>query len=230
VMETADPEGEGFASPDTVDGGPGNDVISSRWGPSTVDAGDGNDYVQVSDTAFGGNGTADGSRVEMGAGDDQVVARYVRRLNVDGGVGDDEIAHSLYDGSGRTVTDGGAGNDHLQIATASDVARGSRITVDRRKSRIAARRTMATMRGYEHHKFSGAGMTWVYVGTNAKDDVDAERVGNLRATTYGGRDRVQASRGRDHLDLGRGVDRADGSKRRDTCISVERANSCEVRR
>ena len=86
------------------------------------------------------------------------------------------------------------------------------------------------MRGYEHYRFSGAGITWVYVGTNAKDYINAERVGNLRATTYGGRDRVQASRGRDRLDLGRGVDKADASLRRDTCISVEQAKSCEIRR
>lgn len=230
VMETADPEGEGFASPDVVVGGAGDDVISSRWGATDAHAGDGDDYVQVSDTAFGGNGTADGSRIEGGTGDDEIVARYVRRLRVSGDDGDDEIFHSIYGGPGLTFSSGGDGDDRLAIATATGLKRGSTITVDRRKSYITTKRTVVPMRGYEHHRFTGAGITWVYVGTNAKDDINAERVGNLRATTFGGRDRVQASRGRDHLDLGRGVDTADGSLRRDTCISVERAKSCEVRR
>lgn len=71
VMETVDPEGEGFESPDTVYGGPGDDFISSEWGPLTADGGDGDDYVSISDIDLLGNGTADGSHISGGAGDDR---------------------------------------------------------------------------------------------------------------------------------------------------------------
>ena len=229
VMETADPEGEGFASPDTVDGGPGDDFIRTDWGASDVAAGDGDDYVAVSDSEWS-NGTADGSHIEGGAGDDEIFAQRVRKLHVSGDGGDDEISHSVYGGSGRTVSSGGAGNDRLALSTGGRPTPGTRVTVDRKRSRIASTRTWASMSGYEHHELSGSAINWVYLGTNAKDDVSIGLGRSLRALTFGGSDRVEGSNGSDHLDLGGGVDKADASRRRDTCISVERATSCEVRR
>jgi hypothetical protein len=118
----------------------------------------------------------------------------------------------------------------LTVGSGSKLARSTKITVDRRQSRIRMERTVASMQSYEHHHLYGPGLNWVYVGTNAKDDVSAPRNRSLRAKTFAGRDRVEGTKGRDVLDLGRGVDRADASQGKDTCISAERAKSCEIRR
>ncbi|WP_133241285.1 calcium-binding protein [Nocardioides gansuensis] len=230
VMETVDPEDADHISPDTVDGGAGDDFIVSNWGPSDVAAGDGDDYVAVSTgEPWDSYGSADGSHIEGGAGDDTVFAELVRKLRVSGGGGDDEITHDVFVRGGRTITDGGRGDDRLAVGNGTKLAPSARITVDRRRSRIRIERTVASMRGYEHHRLSGPGLNWVYLGTNAKDDVSAPRNRSLRARTFAGRDRVEGTKGRDVLDLGRGVDRADGGRGRDTCIDAERAKSCEIR-
>lgn len=231
VMETSDPEGEGFASKDTVYAGPGDDFISSYWGPTIAAGEDGDDYIRISDVEVGGNGTADRSYVNGGGGDDEILADFVRDLQVLGDEGDDEISHSLYGRDGRSViSSGGSGNDRLSLTTATGFAPGARITVDRRTSRVATKRTLALTRLFEHHALSDKKINWVYVGTPAKDDVTTRLGRSLRATTFAGRDSVEGTSGPDRLDLGRGRDKADGSRGRDTCISVERAKSCEVRR
>ena len=231
VMETVDPEDADHISPDTVDGGPGDDFIASSWGPSDVVGGDGDDYVAVSTgEVWDSYGSADGSHIDGGAGDDTIFAELVRALRVSGGGGDDEITHDVFPRGSRTITDGGRGDDVLALGSGTTLAPRASITVDRRRARIRVERTVASMRGYEHHRLSGPGLNWVYLGTNAEDDVSAPRNRSLRARTFAGRDRVEGTKGRDVLDLGRGVDRADGARGRDTCIDVERAKSCEVRR
>lgn len=230
VMETRDPEDANHISPDAVDGGGGDDFIVSEWGPTDVTAGAGDDYVAVSTgEPWDSHHTADGSHIEGGGGDDTIFAELVRRLRVRGGGGDDEITHDVFSRGGPTVTDGGRGDDLLTVGSAGKLPPGARITVDRRRSRIRIVRTVASMRGYEHHRLFGPGLNWAYLGTNAKDDVSAPRNRSLRAKTFAGRDRVEGTKGRDVLDLGRGVDRADGSQGRDTCIDAERAKSCEIR-
>lgn len=229
VMETSDAEDEDHISPDAVDGGPGDDFIASQWGPSDVKAGYGDDYVAVSTgEPWDSHGTADGSHIDGGAGDDTIFAELVRTLRVRGGGGDDEITHDVFPRGGRTITVGGRGDDLLTVGSATTLASNARITVDRRRSRIRIERTVASMRGYEHHRLYGPGLNWVYLGTNAEDDVSAPRNRSLRARTFAGRDRVEGTKGRDVLDLGRGMDRADGGKGRDTCIDAERAMSCEI--
>lgn len=231
VMETDDPEGEGFESPDTVHGGSGDDFISSEWGPLTVDGGDGDDYISISDVEAGGNGTADDSIVSGGAGDDTIFAELVRDLQVKGNDGDDDIHHSVFGRSAPSIlSHGGAGNDRLALSTANGFAPGAKITVDRQRSRVTTTRTMATMRAYEHLALSGKKINWVYVGTPAKDDVTTRLGRSLRAQTFAGRDSVEGTSGSDLLDLGRGRDKADGSRGRDTCLSAEKAKSCEIRR
>ena len=86
------------------------------------------------------------------------------------------------------------------------------------------------MRGYEHHRLSGPGLNWVYLGTNAKDDVSAPRNRSLRAKSFAGRDRVEGTKGRvTSSTSGAAWTGADGKQGRDTCIDAERANSCEIR-
>jgi len=53
---------------------------------------------------------------------------------------------------------------------------------------------------------------------------------SLRAFARGGNDDLLGTGGRDLLHGGPGRDRADGSSARDTCVAVERARRCEVRR
>lgn len=230
VMETTDPEGEGFASPDTVYGGAGDDAIHATWGPTDAFGGDGDDYISISSLKAGRIGSADGSHVEGGAGDDTLRANRVRKLRVSGDAGDDDVSNSLYAGSGRTVSNGGTGDDRLALSIGGVLAPGTKITVDRQQARVRTTRTLASMNGYEHHSLSGSAINWIYVGTSAKDDVSTDKGRSLTARTFGGRDHVEATRGRDVLDLGRGADKGDASLGRDTCISIERAKSCEIRR
>ena len=64
VMETNDPEDADHVSPDTVDGGAGDDFIVSGWGPSDVEAGGGDDYVAVSaGDPWDRQDSVDGSRI-----------------------------------------------------------------------------------------------------------------------------------------------------------------------
>jgi Ca2+-binding RTX toxin-like protein len=229
VMETNDPEDADHISADTVDGGAGDDFIVSGWGPSDVEAGGGDDYVAVTaGDPWDRQDSVDGSRVAAGPGNDAVFAPSVGRLRVTGGGGDDEITHDVFPRGGRTVSDGGRGDDRLVLG-GNRLAPRTTITVDRRRSRVRIERTVAAVRGYEHHHLTGPGVSWVYLGTSSADDVSAPRTRSLRARTFAGRDRVTGTTGRDVLDLGRGLDVADGGAGRDACIDVERARSCEVR-
>ena len=53
---------------------------------------------------------------------------------------------------------------------------------------------------------------------------------SVRAFGRGGDDVFSGTGGRDFFDGGRGRDRAAGSSGRDSCVSIERATDCEVRR
>ncbi|HXH80878.1 hypothetical protein [Nocardioides sp.] len=216
-------------SPDTVHGGAGDDTIWSWWGPVTLVAGDGNDSVVVIDE-LDGHGTADGSQISGGNGDDSITALSVRGLQVRGGDGDDQITHDVFALGEPTITDGGRGDDLLTLGSGTKLGVSDRITVDRRRSHIQIERTIASMSGYEHHTLSGPRLNWVYLGTGAKDDVTLRASRSLRAQTFGGRDRVVGTNGRDVLDLGPGVDTVAGRGGPDICLDAERAKSCEVRR
>ncbi len=86
-------ENRGHISPDTVDGGDGRDVIFASWGPLDVVAGNGSDAVVIPN-GKNNSGTADGSRIVGGAGNDFIFAMGIRHLPVQAGSGSEGHHHS----------------------------------------------------------------------------------------------------------------------------------------
>ncbi len=94
------------AGNDRVDGGAGNDVIDTGAGDDYVFAGSGNDTVNAgagNDVVYGGDG------------DDKLYGQSGNDF-VDGGKGNDTV----YGGAGNDILSGGLGNDHIEGHSGDD--------------------------------------------------------------------------------------------------------------
>ncbi len=104
-----------FSAPadvDYLDGGDGNDTITSFAANDIIKGGDGNDQI-------GGGRDIDG-----GNGDDRIEARVA--ANISGGAGNDIIAGSagadtIVGGDGNDAINGGAGSDNISGGNGNDV-------------------------------------------------------------------------------------------------------------
>ncbi|NLF31546.1 MAG: LEPR-XLL domain-containing protein, partial [Planctomycetes bacterium] len=111
---------DGITLPVYVDGGAGDDRITTSRGAAAVFGGEGNDTIVL--------GTADGNVVDAGAGDDRVIGS-TRDDEVHGGAGNDVIDGDLgddrlYGGEGDDQILGGRGNDTIVGGAGDDAIDG----------------------------------------------------------------------------------------------------------
>lgn len=144
-----------------VTGGKADDSIKTGIGPSTVDGGPGNDQITTGDlhSAFGGKGTA---TVNGGDGDDSITVGGAGDT-VNGGAGKDRIAAGL----GANTLDGGDGDDTIGIASDSPLAD----TNPGKAQYVAQKNTIVG--GHGSDKISGgSGPDSIYTGFRIGDPVD----------------------------------------------------------
>ncbi|RYB94129.1 calcium-binding protein [Nocardioides oleivorans] len=216
--------GDGLLSgDDRVSAGPGADEVISYRGADDLDGGAGND-------ALSAMGRDQGARLDGGSGSDYLASAGGSDLFGFGGLDALEV---FVVGRGD-VLDGGPGVDRLTFgASRTVVPRGSRLTVDRSRARIAVDgRKIAGFVDLEGIDFNRAPRLRLltYVGGRGPDHVDGSAARRVRAWGRGGDDRLLGSGGRDLLDGGPGRDVLDGRQGRDRCLAGERLRSCEVRR
>ncbi|KRF37524.1 calcium-binding protein [Nocardioides sp. Soil805] len=206
---------------DVADGGPGTDGLVSSGGTDQLSGDAGNDFLTTSPVTAGS--------LRGGPGKDRVYAEGP--VDVSAGAGKDQIDYVLQPGF-RTEIDGDGGRDSLDLQLSRAFGTGEKVRVDRPRNRITF--TGSTTRlGYfevERLDVSGGHPHWTFVGTRADESLRVLGGRSLTAYGRGGDDVFYGTGGRDLLDGGRGRDRANGSSGRDTCVSVERAVSCERRR
>ena len=206
---------------DVADGGPGTDGLISGGGTDRLSGDGGNDFLTTSPIS--------GGSLRGGPGKDRVYAEGP--VDVSAGAGKDQIDYELQPGT-RTEIDGDGGHDSLRLRLSRAFGTGEKVRVDRPRNRITF--TGSTTRlGYfevERLDVSGGHPHWTFIGTGADERLSVLGGRSLTARGRGGDDSFYGTGGRDLIDGGRGRDRANGSSGRDTCVSVERAISCERRR
>ncbi|QIK74847.1 calcium-binding protein [Nocardioides piscis] len=222
---SADERGLGIVGPegdDVANGGSGRDTLVSHGGTDVLAGGADNDFLHAS--------VASDGLLRGGTGDDRLEARAAPVV-VSAGAGDDEIGYVVRPGV-RNEIDGDGGRDSLSLHLAADFAKGTRVRVDRPRDRIRLTGSRTRIRYHQVEEFFGKGRRarWTFVGTRADERFATKQARWVRAFGRGGDDDLLGTTGRDLLDGGPGRDRAYGDKGRDTCVSIERAADCEVRR
>ena len=247
----------GLSGDDRLCGGPGNDTVKAGRGRDIIDGGTGNDRLEGQkgmDTFVGdGRQRADGADVYLGGPDkDRFELASPGHDRFLGGEGNDQI--NLFGDVSGLRAFGGAGRDSFRVSSYYDItvaggpgrdsisvtgytaAADQRLTVDYRVGEITNTYydSMIRVSGIEatevrmpEEEFTLA--AYVY-GTPGDDEITARGDGlaPLTAFGYGGDDVFQGTAGGDDtLDGGAGTDTADGDDGFDTCISIERAVSCE---
>ena len=128
----------GFYGDDVLDGGGGADILGGSWGDDELFGGAGDDTLDGgygNDTVFGGAGR---DAIRVGRGSDVI----------DAGDGDDELDLFFVGRGGRSVADGGAGRDVLNIRAAHAEttleATGRVLTITRREPGSGADSSLVT--------------------------------------------------------------------------------------
>lgn len=206
---------------DAAVGGAGKDTLASSGGTDRLSGDGGNDFLTTSSASRGS--------LRGGPGKDRLDARG--SVDVSAGSGKDEIGYAVKPGN-RSEIDGDGGRDSLRIRLDRAFGKGERVRVDRPRHRITftGSTTRFAYAEVERLEARGGHAHWTFIGTGADERFSVLGARSLRAFGRGGDDVLGGTGGRDFLDGGPGRDRADGSSGRDTCVRVERARSCEVRR
>lgn len=211
-VELGDGDDEGYISSDvkvpvTFFGGTGNDAIQGNAQPQTMDGGPGNDILegyQGDDTLLGADGA---DKVHGGAGSDRV----------DGGAGDDLVSGDGSEGQWTDVIDGGPGVDRIEtdfsdrtydyVQPALNVTLGGGADDGRPGENDE-------VRGVEKLIFNIAG---TYTGTDADETLEMHQIlGSVKLEGRGGNDRLVGADGPDTLDGGAGDDDLDAGFGDDT--------------
>lgn len=204
-VELGDGDDEGYISSDVkvpvkFFGGTGNDAIQGNAQPQTMDGGPGNDILegyQGDDALSGGDGA---DKVNGGAGTD----------HVDGGAGDDLVSGDGSEGQWTDVIDGGPGVDRIETdfsdRTYDYVQPPLSVTLgggadDGRPGENDE------VRSVEKLIFNIAG---TYVGTDADETLEMHQIlGGVKLDGRGGQDKLVGADGQDTLDGGAGDDDLD---------------------
>ncbi|WP_205471241.1 calcium-binding protein [Nocardioides sp. SYSU D00038] len=227
----------GSVGDDWLVAGRGDDHVDGRAGDDQLVAEDLRDSAADDDVVLGGPGDDElesrRGRDELrgGGGDDSLLAWSRLPAVVHGDEGADQLVVTLTRSPGL-VADGGPGSDRLELDSPAGlpVAQlpGPVVTVDRGAGQL--RRSggvVGAIAGAERFHLSGD-MAWVYLGTDAVDDVEGGLDHGLRALTYGGDDVVWGTHGDDYVDAGGGTDRVTTYGGTDTCLAAEVRSGCEV--
>ena len=215
--------GSSLISPDTIDGGAGDDVIFTGGGSDLVDAGSGNDVVSVISNRLesvipGVPGLPDRPTINGGDGDDRIEGGMQGDVlngdagrdtinggggddSIDGGDGDDRLSGDagndvLVGGSGRDYLDGGLGNDSLNGGTDEDTINGG-VGND-------------FLDGEDENDSLNGGDGNDTVLGSGDDDIVLGGNGNDSVSGGDGDDRVLGQAGNDTVTAGEGVDTIDG--------------------
>lgn len=250
----------GLSGDDLLCGGSGDDTIVAGNGRDIVDGGRGNDRLKgqkgmdtfLADGRRGDDGDdlyvggPDKDRFHLmapgrdtlrgGAGHDQVnLFGDVRGLRASGGVGNDRFrVHSDQD----ITLAGGLGRDRI-VVTGYAASADQRLTVDYRVGKIidTYADSVVTVSSIEVTEIRVPDLEHTlaayFYGTGGDDEISVHggSLAPLVAFGYRGDDVFLGSAtGDDTMDGGAGTDRADGDEGHDTCLSIERATSCESER
>ncbi len=233
----------GRGGPDEINGSGGRDVLVDgvagvRSGNDVLNGGIGKDEL----TSYGGHDRLDG-----GASGDTFTA--VRPpdgdLTLVGGAGKDLFTVSAMVARSCVDVDGGVGDDELVPTVARSVRRG-KVDADLQSGAFGVRGSggdgCGIIRGIERLTLDnpyGAAqrLRWFVRGTGVAETVVLTRGGSVLATMKGGDDRVVGSTGNDNMKGGPGDDRLFGGPGRDvamggigtdTCREVEFKKGCEI--
>lgn len=206
---------------DVAHGGSGRDILVSSGGTDRLSGDGGKDFLTTSAASRGS--------LQGGPGKDTLQAKGP--VDVSAGSGRDQIDYALVPGT-RAEIDGDGGRDRLRIKLSRAFGKGEKVRVDRPRNRMTVTGSSTRLGYFEIEQLYGSGghAHWTFVGTRAAERVWIQGGRSLRAFAKGGNDDLLGTGGRDLLHGGPGRDRADGSSARDTCVAVERARRCEVRR
>lgn len=206
---------------DVAHGGDGRDGLVSSGGTDELSGSSGRDFLTTSPLSLG--------RLRGGPDRDRVYAEGA--VDVSAGAGKDQIHYELRPGF-RTEIDGDGGRDLLDLGLSRAFGKGERVRVDlpRRRITFTGSTTRLAYSEVERLDVSGGHPHWTFVGTSADESFRVSGGRSVRAFGRGGDDVFGGTGGRDFFDGGRGRDRATGSSGRDTCVRIERAADCEVRR
>lgn len=206
---------------DVADGGAGKDTLASSGGTDRLSGDGGKDFLTTSSVSRGS--------LRGGPGKDRVHARGP--VDISAGAGKDEIDYAVQPGY-RSEIDGDGGRDSLRVRLDRAFGKGEKVRVDRPRHRITFTGSTTRFAYFEVERLEARGghPHWTFIGTGADERFSVLGARSLRAFGRGGDDVFGGTGGRDLLDGGPGRDRASTGRGRDTCVSIERAQDCEVRR
>lgn len=221
------PDGERIVArggDDQVFGHGGDDVISAdhvgALGNDLVNGGDGEDTL----TSSVGLDTLQG-----GPGRDAITSTATSRVSITGGSGSDTVAVQVPGETGFKVV-GASGQDKLRLSAYPNPALVPRLRIDQRKGLTTVSRLQPTVLSGKVQSFAEVvlpgGTSSIYKGTRRSEVIDANPDAAAVIKGRGGADVITGSELRDTLVGGRGFDIGRGRGGRDRCSRIERRSSC----
>ncbi|HXH79791.1 calcium-binding protein [Nocardioides sp.] len=196
------PDGNDSAGADLVDGGSGDDKISS---------------VAGFDTLLGGVGI------------DAISSSSVNRLLIKGGSGGDTVTVPVPGESGFQVI-GNAGRDKLRLVAYPNPAVLPTLRIDQRKGLTKVTKLQPFVVSGKFQSFTEvslpASTTTIYKGTMKGEVIDAHPDFGATIKARGGADVITGSNQKDVLIGGTGFDIGFGKSGKDRCKLIERRQSC----
>ena len=196
------PDGNDSAGADLVDGGSGDDAITS---------------VAGYDTLLGGPGT------------DAISSTSLNRLAIKGGSGGDTVTIPVPGEAGFSVV-GNAGQDKLRMVSYANPALFPTVRIDQRKGMTKVTKLQPVAVTGKIQSFTElslpANAKTIYKGTKKGEVIDAHPDFGATIKGRGGPDVLTGSNKRDRLIGGKGFDIGFGKGGKDRCKLVERRRSC----
>ena len=214
----------GMAGDDQLFGQAGDDVItpdgSESAGNDLVDGGSGDDKI----TSLAGYDTLVG-----GLGPDSISSTSLNRVTIKGGAGGDTVTVPVPGETGFNVV-GNGGQDKLRLVAYANPALFPTVRIDQRKGLTKITKLLPVVVSGKFQSFTEVVLPGnaksIYKGTKKGEVIDAHPDFRAIIKARGGADVLTGSNEKDLLIGGKGFDIGFGKGGKDKCKLIERRKSC----